>query len=111
MLHLERGQAMGLAQTWTVTFSTKAERAAERLKKEKPKARERLLTLVREIESSGPIRKNWPSFKPLKGEGEGVYHCHFRTGHPVYVACWRVLNKKSKEIEVYYVGSHEHAPY
>ena len=98
-------------RNWMVDFSTKAKGAAERLKKDKPKARERLLTLVREIERDGPIRKNWPNFGSIKGAENDSYHCHFKKGRPVYVACWGIADKKTKRIEVYYVGTHEHAPY
>jgi hypothetical protein len=46
----------------------------------------------------------------IPGLKAGV-HCHLRKGRPTYVACWRIIDKKTKQIEVYYVGSHEGAPY
>ncbi|OMI15132.1 hypothetical protein BUQ74_20170 [Leptospira weilii serovar Heyan] len=64
----------------------------------------RYRTLLLELENLGPIRKNWSNFSPL---GKGKYHCHL-SYH--WVACWE--NKSgSIEIEVYYVGSRENAPY
>lgn len=38
------------------------------------------------------------------------FHCHLRKGHPTYVACWEA-DVQAKKIEVFYVGSHEDAPY
>lgn len=37
------------------------------------------------------------------------HHCHLRKGKPTYVACWAVTNEN--KIEVFYVGTHEGAPY
>ncbi len=39
------------------------------------------------------------------------HHCHLKKGHPTYVVCWRVTSKQLKTVEVYYVGTHEKAPY
>lgn len=61
--------------------------------------------LVIEIEVSGPIRGNWPNYGKLS---KNEHHCHLKKGKPTYVACWRVSNNK---VEVYYVGTHEKAPY
>jgi hypothetical protein len=38
-------------------------------------------------------------------------HCHLIKGRPTYVACWEVKDPKNKILEVYYVGTHEKAPY
>lgn len=51
---------------------------------------------------------NWSNYGPLKKD---EFHCHLRKGKPTYVACWRVLDKQVKIMEVYYVGTHEDAPY
>ena len=69
--------------------------------------------LMREIEQLGPIRKNWPNFSPLTGKGlpKNAYHCHIKKGKPTYVACWYVEDKKVKIVEIFYVGTHENAPY
>lgn len=70
--------------------------------------------LVKELETLGPIRKNWSHFSPLK-KGKNIpvnsYHCHIKSGRPTYVVCWQVTNKVIQIIEVYYVGTHENAPY
>ena len=44
-------------------------------------------------------------------KGTDKRHCHLQKGRPTYVCCWEVINKKRKIIEVYYVGTHEKAPY
>jgi mRNA-degrading endonuclease RelE of RelBE toxin-antitoxin system len=67
-------------------------------------------TLVHELEQSGPMRYNWKNFGKLRGH-ENLYHCHVKTGKPTYVVCWEVTDKKVKIVEVYYVGTHEKAPY
>lgn len=58
--------------------------------------------------NEGPYRSNWPNYGPLE---ENEFHCHLKKGKPTYVACWRISDKDKKIIEVYYVGTHENAPY
>jgi hypothetical protein len=60
--------------------------------------------LVEDLEMKGPIRSEWRNFSKL---GEKKYHCHLSYS---WVACWRE-NKEYLEIEVYYAGSREKAPY
>ena len=64
--------------------------------------------LIGELENDGPYRHGWPNYGKLGGE---KYHCHLKKGKPTYVACWEILDKNSKIMEVYYVGTHEKAPY
>jgi len=63
-----------------------------------------LFLLIEDLKSDGPIQKGWHNFSPL---GEDRYHCHLTYR---YVACW-TWRKGEIEIEVYYVGSREKAPY
>ena len=65
------------------------------------------VALVREIEEKGPVRGNWPNYGKLSDKVR--HHCHLKKGKPTYVACWE--EKGKEEIEVYYVGTHEKAPY
>jgi hypothetical protein len=71
--------------------------------------------LLLEIQKEGPFRANWPHYGPLNKKNkvipERAYHCHIKSGKPTYVACWRVVNKKVKLVEIFYVGTHENAPY
>ena len=99
---------------WTVGYSTKAEKQAKRLKKEHPNVYAAAAALAKEIELCGPYRHNWPNYGPLKkGNGipDGSFHCHVKKGKPTYVVCWCIENKKVKIVEIYYVGTHEKAPY
>lgn len=90
---------------WTVVASKKAGKSIVDLPK---KVVEALELLLDDIQLKGPIRGDWPNYSPL---GKDKHHCHFQKGRPTYVACWRITDKTLKEIEVYYVGTHEKAPY
>ena len=73
--------------------------------KKLPKNIQKLLfLLVEDLKADGPIQKSWHNFSPL---GENKYHCHLSYK---YVACW-TWQQGTIEIEVYYVGSREKAPY
>lgn len=63
-----------------------------------------LFLLIEDLKADGPIQKSWHNFSSLGGN---KYHCHLNYR---YVACW-THNKGEIEIEVYYVGSRENAPY
>jgi hypothetical protein len=54
---------------------------------------------------------SWPNYGKLQGKKGDKRHCHLQKGKPIYVCCWEVIDKKRKIIEVYYVGTHEKAPY
>ena len=62
----------------------------------------RLLTA--ELGELGPVRSNWPNYSKL---GSVTHHCHLSYK---WDACWRHENDRI-EIEVYYAGSREGAPY
>lgn len=96
---------------WSVWLSRAAIKQYEKLKlsgSKKPSIIDAIDLLVIELRSNGPHLSTWPHYAPL---GQERYHCHLRKGRPTYVACWQVLDKQAKQIEVYYVGSHEGAPY
>lgn len=95
---------------WKVFLSKAAQKKAKQLPES---IRLQINLLMREMEQLGPIRKNWPNFSALEGRGlpKNAYHCHIKKGKPTYVACWYVEDKKVKIAEVFYVGSHENAPY
>lgn len=73
-----------------------------------------VFALLKDLEEEGPIQPNWPNYSPLK-KGKRIpanaFHFHLKRGKSTYVACWFVLDKKKKLLEVYYVGTHENAPY
>lgn len=95
---------------WTVDFSTKAGKQYHKLtvSGSRPSINDVIDLLVLDLQRNGPQLPKWPNFGPLEKDH---FHCHLRKGKPTYVACWRILNKKTKQIEVYYVGTHEGAPY
>lgn len=92
---------------WSVSFSNKA---AKQYRKIPETIRDAMDALALEIQVSGPVRGNWKNYSKL---GATTHHCHLKSGHPTYVACWEVLSKDKtvRLVEVYYVGTHEKAPY
>jgi hypothetical protein len=97
---------------WHVSLSTKADKQANKMPK---KVLDQLTKLLKSMEISGPIQKDWPHFSSLEKSKKLVpkdsYHCHIKRGRPTYVACWQEVDKKKKSIEVFYVGTHEGSPY
>ena len=95
---------------WKVEFSRDAIKQAKRLPK---RVIEALRLLTEDLKYNGPAPgKGWPHYGKLKGsKNEDKRHCHLVRGKPTYVSCWTVVDKKTKIIEVYYVGTHEKAPY
>ena len=96
---------------WQVRFSTSAKKQYKKLKKSgraRPNIIDIIDFLMLELEKNGPERKDWPNYSKLSTD---TYHCHLKNGRPTYVACWKVFNSQLKHIEVYYVGTHEGAPY
>ena len=79
-------------------------RVARRLEKLPRNVQKLLFLLIEDLIADGPIQKSWNNFSPL---GKDKYHCHLTYR---YVACW-TCQKGEIEIEVYYVGSREKAPY
>lgn len=88
---------------WKVEISKKIAKQVIRLPK---MVKENLTKLILEMEILGPVRGNWKNYSKL---ARNKHHCHIKAGHPTYVAYWEV--REEKIIEVYYVGSHEKAPY
>ena len=92
--------------SWIVKLSRKAEKQKAKLSKP---VRQALYALTHAIESSGPVRGDWPNYGKLADERK--HHCHLKKGSPTYVAVWEERDKKVKLVEVVYVGTHEKAPY
>lgn len=94
---------------WNVRLTNKA---VKQLRDAPSIVQEQFDLLAKEMETAGPLRHNWRNFGRLKGKGNVLlYHCHIKSGRPTYVACWQVVDKNIQFIEVYYVGTHEKAPY
>jgi hypothetical protein len=91
---------------WKVSLHA---RAKKRLKKLPEKVVLLTQLLVNDLTMFGYHPGNqWSNFSKLSGN---KYHCHLVNGRPTYVACWELLDKSQRKIEVYYVGTHENAPY
>jgi mRNA-degrading endonuclease RelE of RelBE toxin-antitoxin system len=86
---------------YQVTIKRKIERNIYGLQKDVKKL---FYLLVEDLKADGPFQKTWPNYSLLGGN---KYHCHLKYS---WVACW-TWSKGSIEIEVYYVGSREKAPY
>ena len=92
---------------WKVVLNN---RSAKNYKKLPESIKDSFDTLVCEIMEIGPVRGNWRHYSKLSSI---KHHCHLTPSKrkPTYVACWAVINKEHKLVEVYYVGTHEKAPY
>lgn len=97
--------------SWHVTIKPKVAKNLKNRRKIPIHVESATIALLAELESLGPA-VNWPNYGKLQSQVKGVdrRHCHLQKGHPTWVACWEVYSK-NKKIEVYYVGTHEKAPY
>jgi len=94
-----------MSQEWKVSIHRDASKNLEKLPN---LVKEKLVRLLKSLEISGPIQKNYPNFSRLRCEKVEIYHCHLKKGKPTYVVVWKVDNN---QITVQYVGTHENAPY
>ena len=94
---------------WTVQFTNKAAKQARQLNEELFLV---LQLLAEDLKVKGPIPgKFWHNYGKLSSKkNRDIRHCHLAKGHPTYVCCWEVFNIE-KIVEIYYVGTHEKAPY
>lgn len=93
---------------WTVIPTRATDKQAAKLS-EAVMIKLRLLFV--DLATQGPAASGWPNYSKLQGIKGDKRHCHLQKGKPTYVCCWEVVDKKRKVIEVYYVGTHEKAPY
>ena len=100
---------------WHVTLSREAKKQYIKLKcngVKKPSILDVIDALVNDLVLNGPILINWPNYGLIsESKTKFFYHCHLKKGKPTFVACWKVTNEKGMQIEVFYVGTHEGAPY
>lgn len=103
-----------MTECWAVDLSRDAKKQYLKLKhsgdNRKPSLLDLVDALVYDLKHNGPVTRNWPNYSVIEKRKEAFHHCHLRKGKPTYVACWR-SNEKKKLIEVFYVGTHEGAPY
>ncbi len=79
-------------------------RILKRIKRIPESIQTRLAILVEQLREKGPLQPGWADYGKL---GPNKYHCHLSRS---WVACW-YWEKGTIDIEVYYVGSRQNAPY
>lgn len=96
---------------WQVEIKPQVAKIIKNRRKMPKEVESAVLALVAELSALGPA-VNWPNYGKLKNQGKNIdrRHCHLQKGRPTWVACWEV-DEGNKLIEVYYVGTHEKAPY
>jgi hypothetical protein len=100
-----------MSEDWDVRFSEVAKKQYKKLHfcgQKKPSIIDLVDLLMLDLKTKGPERKDWHNYSKLSDD---TYHCHLKKGRPTYVACWKVFSKELRRIQVYYVGTHEGAPY
>ena len=97
--------------SWHVQMTLKVEKNIVDPRKTPTDVKGAVVILLKDLKVFGPA-VDWPNYGKLKNQGKGIdrRHCHLQKGRPTWVACWEV-DSKNKLIEVYYVGTHEKAPY
>jgi mRNA-degrading endonuclease YafQ of YafQ-DinJ toxin-antitoxin module len=95
---------------WLVTIQKKVAKNLRNRKKIPIEVENAMIALIAELKQGPAV--NWPNYSKLKNQGKNhdLRHCHLQKGKPTWVACWSV-DSNNKSIEVYYVGTHEKAPY
>jgi mRNA-degrading endonuclease RelE of RelBE toxin-antitoxin system len=97
---------------WSVQLSNKARKQIKELSEN---IKSIVYALLNDLEKLGPRQPEWPNYRALAKQKKSIpeksHHCHLKKGNPTYVACWRVMDINTRLIEVFYVGTHENAPY
>ncbi len=97
--------------SWGITISSKTSKQLKVLQDENIYLA--LQLLVEDLKQKGLAPgKHWHNYSKLGGQKKTIdkRHCHLTKGKPTYVCCWEVY-KSQNRIEVYYIGTHEKAPY
>ncbi len=101
-----------MTELWNAELSKDAKKQYIKLKRSgdhrKPSIIDLIDSLVMDLKHHGPVMKDWPNYGVINQGRSSFYHCHLKRGNPTYVACWVTIENK---IEVFYVGTHEGAPY
>ena len=97
---------MGYIVPWKVTASRGTLKSLERMPHRARDSFWRLFAVLRDSGPTGPC--HWRNYGKLKSRHE-EYHCHLTPDHH-WVACWR-SEGEAFVIEIFYLGSHQDAPY
>jgi len=89
---------------WSINWTSKAHKQRQKLP---AKPRDILPALEIALKNGPHLSPGWKNFKKTAGT-MNCYHCHLCSGRTTYVAIWRA-EKKTKTIEIRYVGTHEGA--
>lgn len=104
-----------MSSLWHANLSRDAKKQYRKLGlcgQKKPSLLDVIDALILDLKKHGPELPQWPHYGLIhESKNRVYYHCHLKRGHPTYVACWRVEDQKENIIEVFYVGTHEGAPY
>lgn len=104
-----------MVKKWNVNLARKAKKQYIKLKYNgmtRPSLLDAVDTLIDDLIYHGPNLKEWPNYGFIdNGKKNSFYHCHLKKGRPTFVACWKVIDENEMKIEVFYVGTHESAPY
>ncbi|MCI0382710.1 MAG: cytotoxic translational repressor of toxin-antitoxin stability system [Chlamydiae bacterium] len=85
---------------WTVIFSRDARKQYEKLKRsgsKKPSVIDVMDFLALDLQHNGPNLPKWPNYSSF---GKDHFHCHLRKGRPTYVACWKIIDKQAKQMNL-----------
>ena len=94
---------------WDVQIHKKV---AKQIKKLPANVQAATFLLLRDLEFNGPKSSaGWKHYGKLKAMRGDKRHCHVTRDKTTYICCWEVIDKKIRLLEVYYVGTHENAPY
>ena len=95
---------------WYILIKKKVAKDIKETRKIPQRVQSAFLALLAELQLGPQV--NWPNYGKLKGQDKGrdLRHCHLQKGKPTWVVCWEV-DHLNKTIEIYYVGTHEKAPY
>lgn len=94
---------IGQTTEWTVSITNKAAKQAKLL----PPDIYAILALLRgELEREGPVQPEWRNYGKLKGKKGEYHHCHLNSGHPRYVAVWKITNNSERIMLIVFTGPH-----
>ena len=100
-----------IQQLWDVACSKKATKQISHLDKE---LLDETAKLIHDLKIRGPYLTDRSHFCSLHQQPhipKNAFHCHINDGNPTYVACWNIVEEKKRKAEIFFVGTHEKAPY
>jgi len=98
---------------WAVDLSREAKKKYKTLNKNglRPSITDAIGALVADLKLNGPALINWPNYRTIHEKKTILLPLRFKKRKTYILACCELINKKENKIEVFYVGSHEGAPY